>query len=450
VSRVIAWTEAAGIPAAGIVCKGFMTSARLVASAEGLRAVRLLEYPPPNMGVQNAAEIHERAAAMLDCLIDALTQPARADGLRTTARERDPRDKAVFQGDLEAVNDYFRRQVWTDGLPIMPPTPQAVERMVAASGRAATEVIGTLRPSRLAATVGNIAVNGVMAGCRPEYMPLLVALVECIADPRFGVEHAGSTLGWTHLILVNGPVAERLGFHSGQGLLRPQHQANITVSRFLRLCLVNIAGYRLGETDMATFGRNYYPAIAESERLSPWEPLSVELGFSKSDSVVTVQSADFISYSFLTQGDAANQLRVLSWNVARELSGGVLSPMVQFGPHYAPVLGITPLTAGILAKAGYSKADVKRHIYEHARITAAEFNARIADQQGSTIEECVALGKLPTAFALSDDPQRLVPLMRSPEQLTIVVCGAAERNRSFVAAQIGDQGLPVSREVKLR
>jgi hypothetical protein len=449
VSRVIAWTECAGVPAVGIICKGFMTSARLVGEAEGLAGMRLLEYPPPNMGVQSAGEIHERAAGMLEDLIAALTRPSATAAAAPPPRKQAKPADVVFKGDLNEVNEFFRRNVWSDGLPIMPPTREAVEEMLRFTDRDPDEVIATLRPKRLAATVRGIAVNGVMAGCRPEYMPLLIALIEAIADPRFGVEHVGSTLGWSYLILLNGPIIRELGFSSGQGLLRPQAQANITVSRFVRLCLVNIAGYRIGETDMATFGRNYYPVVAEAEEESPWEPLSVDRGFAKGANVVTIQSADFISYAFLSQGDAENQLRVIAWNVARELGGGTLSPMAQFGPGYSPVLGLTPLIAGILARAGYSRDDVRRYLFKHAVITAREFDARIADQQGSTLKELVGCGKLPACYALSDDPERLVPVIRDPDQLIIVVCGAAERNRSFVAAQIGDQGLNVSREVRL-
>ena len=156
--------------------------------------------------------------------------------------------------------------------------------------------------------------------CRPEYLPVLIALVEAIAEPRFGLEHAGSTVGWTPLIILSGPIAVELGFHAGQGVLRPQHQANISVSRFLRLAMMNLAGFRVGETDLATFGRNYYPVIAESPD-SPWTAMSTDLGFASGENVVTVQSADTISHSFLSEGDATEHLRLIAKELARELGG---------------------------------------------------------------------------------------------------------------------------------
>jgi hypothetical protein len=115
-----------------------------------------------------------------------------------------------------------------------------------------------------------------MAGCRAAYMPVLLAIAEAVADPAFGIENVGSTAGIAPLIILNGPIGKQLGFNSGQGVLRPEARANITVSRFLRLLMVNVAGYRTGEADMATFGRNYYPVLAEAEEDSPWPPLSVD------------------------------------------------------------------------------------------------------------------------------------------------------------------------------
>ena len=190
-------------------------------------------------------------------------------------RDGEP-DRIVFRGGIDEVNAFCLKNVWSDGLPGHSADVERVRAMLRFTDRAPDEVIGTLRPARLAATVWNVAVNGVMAGCKPETLPVLLALAEAIADPVFHVEHCGTTGGWTTLVVLNGPIIGELEFHSGQGVMRPQHRANITVSRALRLMLVNIAGYRLGETDMATFGRNYYPVLAEAEDASPWEPISVD------------------------------------------------------------------------------------------------------------------------------------------------------------------------------
>jgi hypothetical protein len=233
-------------------------------------------------------------------------------------------------------------------------------------------------------------------------------------------------------------------------VLRPQHQANITTSRFLRLLMVNIAGYRLGESDMATFGRNYYPVLAEAEEESPWQPLSVDLGFERGANVVTVQSADSTTHSFLTEGPAESHLRVIIREAIRELGGNLLVAMEHFGGRIWPVLGLTPLVSGILSKAGYSKQDVKRYIHERALIPARLFDEQLARVEvGYTLKESVKRGALPPHFAASDDPERLVPILHSPDELQIVVCGAPNRNRTFFAGQFGMYGGQVSKEIRL-
>lgn len=455
-SRAISWTENVGVPAVGIVCQGFSNTVRMVARAEGLSDTRIVELPQPNIAVRSTEEVHVAAADLLDGVIAKLTtatavtpQRAPAAASRPSAAFHAPRD-IVFKGTLREINEHFIKNVWCDGLPVVPPTLDLVDEMLGYTDRSPDEVIGVLKPKNLNATVWNVAVNGVAAGCRPEYMPVLLAIVEAIAEPRFGVEHIGSTAGWTPLILLNGPIIKQLGFTSGQGVMLPQTQANMTVSRFLRLCLVNIAGYRLGETDMASYGRNYYPVLAEAEDLSPWPPSSTDRGFAAGDNVVTVQSADVISHSFLSIGDAEQHLRNIAYEVSRELGGSILYHMEHFGGEVAPIICLSPLVAGILARAGYSKDDVRRYLFEHARVPAWQFDDRLnRSQSGLNLHRAVAAGRLAGIFAVSDDPNRLVPIVHRPEEFFIVVSGSPDRNRNFIAGQIGEQGLTVSRKITL-
>jgi len=433
-----------------IVCKGFATSTRLVARAEGLAHLRMVEGPPPNIAVLNPDEIHEYAGRILDEVITKLTHAPEGAVIESGRSASGRPESIVFSGDLDAVNEHFRANLWCDGLPVIPPTLEKVEAMLRFTDRRRDEVIGVLAPRRLAATVWKVAVNGVMAGCRPEYLPVLVALVEAIADERFGVQQVGSTAGWTPLIILNGPIAKQLGFNSGQGVLRPQAQANITVSRFLRLALVNIAGYRVGETDMATFGRNYYPVLAEAEEASPWQPFSVDRGFARGENVVTVQSADSISHSFLSEGGGADHLRVIAHEFGRELGGQMFVPMEHFGGEVTPVIGLTPLVAGIIARDGYSKEDVRRYVFEHATVSARDADVNLNRHQlGLNLKESVRLGRLPPAFAASEDPDRRVPVVHKPEEINIVVTGSPDRNRSFIAAQFGHQGFRVAKAIRL-
>ena len=417
--------------------------------AGGLPAMRLLEYPLPNIGVQKREELYVSSLPLVDELVSLLTHSPPDAETNNKTTPASPR-AIVFKGTLLEVNDHFQERVWSDGLPIIPPTLECVDAFLSFTDRPPGEVIGLLPPTRLPATVWKVAVNGAIAGCRPEYMPVLLAIAEAVADPVFGIENVGSTSGMTPLIILNGSIIKQLNFNSGQGVLRPQARANITVSRFLRLLMVNIAGYRLGEADMATFGRNYYPVLAEAEEQSPWQPLSVDRGFTVGTNIVTVLAADSITHSFLTDGPAENHLRVIAREIARELGGNLLVAMERFGGRIAPVLGLTPLVAGILAKAGYSKDDVKQWIYERALIPAKQFDEQLARiESGYNLRESVKRGKLAEHFALSDDPERLVPVLHGPEELQIVVCGAPNRNRSFIAGQFGKYGWDVSKEIRL-
>lgn len=412
--------------------------------------MRVVEYPPPNIGTQKPEGIYQHTETLVDEVIRALTQPAPPPkGVATRAAAAKPRE-IVFKGALEEVNDFFYRRQWTDGLPIMPPTLEAVDEMLKYTDRSPEEVLGVLPPANCQATVWLVAVNGVMAGCRPEYMPVLLAVVEAIAEPRFGLQHAGSTAGWTPLIILNGPIIKELDFNSGQGVLRPQRQANITVARFLRLVMANIAGYLLGTTDMATFGRNYIPVLAEAEDESPYEPLSVDRGFERGSNTVTVLSALSMPYQFTSQGTAEEHLRILATEVMRELGGQYVQVMTIFGPEVSPLLCMSPLVASIIAEAGYSKSDIRQYIYDNARIPAYQFDEELAGLwTGFTTRKAVEEGKLPESFCVTEDPARMLPVLHSPEELQLVVSGSSTRNRNFIVSQTGNQGLAVSKEIKL-
>jgi hypothetical protein len=143
-----------------------------------------------------------------------------------------PRD-IVFAGSLDEVQEHFYKNLWTDGLPIIPPTLEKVDQFLKFTERQPGEIIGKLLPENREATVWNVAVNGVMAGCRPEYMPILLAAVDAIAAPEFRIQDGGATPGWEPLIILNGPIIKQLGFNYETGVMRPGRQANTSIGRFL-------------------------------------------------------------------------------------------------------------------------------------------------------------------------------------------------------------------------
>ncbi len=424
----------------------------------------MLFFPPPNIAAQTPAQVTTHAKTLVDKVIGQLTNPTtRSEAAALPGANAKPRD-IVFRGDINELNEFFHENRWTEGLPIVPPTIRAVEAMLKFTDRDPDEIVGVLRPGRCEATVWKIAVNGVMAGCRPEYMPILLAIIEAVAEPDAGIEGFNSTSGQFPLIVINGPITKELEFNHGQGMVRARRQANMSISRFLSLCLINIARLRLGETDMAVFDRNYYPAIAEAEDESPWEPLSVELGFKPGANVVTVQSAATLGYNFVSEEPGENHLRIMAREVQRDLGNSYYFVHPTMGPLTTPAILIAPEVASSIAKAGYSKKDVKQYLFDNARVPAhqleeflrrlqllpntkpGEYGDKVA---ASTFCEMVKLGRLPRLFCESDDPNRLVPVIRDPDEFMIVVTGLPTRNRSRILRQGGAHGRRFSKEIKL-
>jgi len=378
-------------------------------------------------------------------IVKLLTEPVTAAPI---SKPRKPaEDKPMDFGSFEEVNEYFLIKGWTDGLPIVPPTDAKVARFLKYTDRLPDEVLGALHPSLQPATIQSIAIHGVMAGCEPEYMPVLVSVVEAIADPRFRLEDAGSSAGWAPLIILNGPVIKQLGFNSGTGVLRTGNQANTSVSRFLRLYMRNVAGFIPGVGDMATFGRPDFPVLAENEDSNPWEPLSVTRGFQSGESVVTVCSIGFMSFQITVV--ALTPEGILE-NIAAKVKLNMLAgdgTIITKGPEQAPLLALSPVIADTLAGSGYSKRAVQEYIYENSKVPASMFDVWLNQQGLPCACDCVDKGTLPESFCLSDDPQRLLPVYRVAEELQIIVAGTNERNRFFLAQQVGRQGLATSKKI---
>src|SRR5437870_6036814 len=197
-------------------------------------------------------------------------------------------------GWAEAIETYFERG-WTDGLPVVPATAEAVRRFLEAAGRRPDDVVLRESTRRRTITAEKIAINAVMAGCRPEYMPVLLAALEAMADPAFTLHGAiTSTGGSATLLVVNGPIRKRLGFNAGGNVFGPGWRANATIGRAIRLITLNCLGALPGVLDRSTQGHpgKYTYCIAENEEESPWEPLHVERGFARDASAVTVFAAE--------------------------------------------------------------------------------------------------------------------------------------------------------------
>ncbi len=252
----------------------------------------------------------------------------------------------------------------TDGLPVVAPTAARVAAAVEASGRPRDELVALVAPKLGRATVEKIAINAVMAGCRPEYMPAVIAAVEAICDPAFAlVGVSGTTDAVAPLLILNGPVRAALDVNSGAGVFGPGWRANATIGRAVRLVWQNIGGAAAGGISMSTFSQpgRYSYCIGENEEESPWEPLHVEHGFAAGESTVAAIAAEAPQVVANTLGRTAREILA---TIAR--SGIVIASETHAGLGDT-VLVIAPEHARTIAADGWSKADARQFVWEQTQ-----------------------------------------------------------------------------------
>ena len=440
----------AGIPSSTLVSEGFINQAKATSVGLGYPGMPLA-FVPGHPGVQSKDDLRRNTLDVtLDHVIANLTTTGEEGDIAGEPGARD----IVFAGSAQEVNEYFLQHEWSDGLPIVPPTRDRVEQFLRCAGRDAGEVLGVMLPDKRAATVWNVAVNGVMAGCRPEYMPVLVALIEAMADPAYGVEHSGNTPGSETLIILNGPIIKQLGFNYTQGVMRDGFQPNTSIGRFWRLYLRNVAGFLPHKTDKATFGNTWRVVVAENEDVLArigWESIGMEMGFARGDDTVTIarHSGGDVAVSF--SGSTPEELLpYLADSVYRQLSWHLCFTMgVGYG-KLRPLIMLSPILAETIAGAGWSKRDVKQYVFDHARIRARDFERFMRDWNSRPIwnlADEVRLGRLPRVFAESADPDRLVPLVWTPDHYMLAVTGDPLRTNAYVFAQNGQLGFPVTKKI---
>ena len=409
---------------------------------------------PGHPGAQSTEELRANVAQVTaQQVIDNLLNEPEAQVERP---EPAPRD-IVFRGTFEEVNAFFYGRQWSDGLPIVPPSIEKIEQFLSFTDRDRDEVLGIVLPESRAVTIWAVAVNGVMAGCRPEYMPILVALAEAMSDPMYGVEHSGNTPGAETLIILNGPIIKQLGFNYEQGVLRDGFMPNTSVGRFWRLALRNMAGFLPHKTDKGSFGNTFRVVLAENEDAIAkmgWLPHSVDMGFAAGDNTVTITRLTGGGVMASVTGSTPEEMMpYLSDGVAKQTSWEIVFTVggLTYGT-LRPVLVLTPILAQTMARAGWSKDDVKRHLFDHARMPAWRVEAyteKWADFPIVSLKHQVNLGRLPRAFAESDDPNRLVPIVLQPDDFMVLVSGDPLRTNAYTFAHNGYLGFPTAKKINL-
>jgi len=395
------FTERLQRPAVALVNAGFALDARSAASGKGMPGVRVVSETVPCECTEPSRIVAGVRAAM-DDLVTALTAPLTAEEGSPPPREADGVSGIVFAGDLGEVQQFFYRRGWTDGLPIVPPTEAAVEEMLTGTDLPRDHVVGKMIPRLGKVTVEKIAVNAVMAGALPTYMPLLIAGVDALLDPKaaFGTFEV-STGSWAPFWIVNGPIREQLHVNSGQGALSPGDIANAAIGRAMGLIVKNLGGARKGLEDMGVQGNpgKYTMVVGENEEAIPgWEPLHVQHGFPRSDSCLTVSFPN--SY-----------LQI--WPYGSDDKGILRAVMANMVPRWRQLtLLLPPGHAQTLADAGWTKRELASYLYEYARVPAY----RTPEFWGTP-----GMQRIRPPLNAED----AAPLLRGPDSLRVVVSGGA-------------------------
>jgi len=302
-------------------------------------------------------------------------------------------------------------QGWTDGFPIIPATDSRVDEFVKASGRAADDVIGILPPRKGRVTIEVIAVNAVMAGCRAEYMPVIIAALEGLLDPGFPLELMQMTTNpMTPLLFINGPIRKELDINSGTACLGPGWRANSTIGRAIRLLLINGGSALPGVFSKVSFGSplRYSFICGENEEENPWEPFHVGLGFKREDSTVTVFKAS--NYCNISGGEGVGPVETLR-HIATHMP-----PMYGGGDGALLLLGVNH--ARSLHDAGLSKRDIQQAIWEFARVPVENYAKSFVE----------------TERGAGRGDERMVWRTRSPDEVFLAVGGGAGPQDLYISA----------------
>jgi len=322
--------------------------------------------------------------------------------------------------DFEAATELAQSRGWGDGLPIIPPTAARVERMLAYCDRPWDAAVAQMPPRNGEVTPLRLAANAVMAGCRPEYFPLLLLAVEAMCEAPLNLYGIQTT---THpvapLVIVNGPVAAELAINGGHNAFGPGHVANATIGRAIRLTLLNIGGAIPTVGDMATMGQpgKYGYVVAENEAGNPWEPLHVERGFSRESSTVTIVGAE--GPHNINDHESDTGTGILQTCV------GTMAITGHNNVYYKnePLLALGPEHARSIARDGYSKADVKRYVFEHANVALGRFSKRNIERR--------LLVNFPGKYD-NAGPDAPVPICQSAEDVMVIVLGGAGKHSMYI------------------
>jgi len=380
--------------------------------------------PHPFGGV-TIEEINQKATDVFPSILNAATK-WKPTAVMPPMKPTYPAERLAYKGTNEDINALFIDKGWSLGLPIMPPTPEKVAAMLKGTSRKPGDVLGQVPPRMGSLTVELVATHAVMAGCKPEYMPVLIAAMEAILTPEANWRGAATSTGSIGaLVIVNGPIVKEIGLAYSQGAASRMHHANASLGYAIDLIAAVVGGSKPPSPKKTTLGSpaDYVAWVfGENEDALPrgWQPYHVDRGFKRTDSVVTVMGiwppVNVVDLWSATPEELSNWY---SHAVSPLLSiGGPcwISQMEQ--PH---IIGLGPEHAEIYAKAGWTKDQIKKAIWEKTRIPFSSW-ARACPNQTAFKEK---FGEV--------TPDTLVPITLKPEYLQIVVAGGKGQHSHYFA-----------------
>ena len=336
-------------------------------------------------------------------------------------------NRVYIDGTMDDAIELCFERGWTDGLPVVPPTQEKVLAFLEMIEQHPSDIIGIEPVRGRVITAEKVAINAVMAGCRPEYMPVVIAAVEAMVQPEYGLHgSSASTGGSAVLAIINGPIRTKLGFQSGHNLLAggPEFRANATVGRALRMILINVLENHPGILDRSTLGHGgkYSFCFAEDEESNPWEPLHIEKGFNPESSTITVSASQ-----------APLQVGHRRVGTIKGLLDSIADPMLALGPSHSELyLILPPEHIKVIKQAGWSKEKVRRYLHQKARRTAQAWAHANADE-------------LPN----SGTGDELIPVLNRPEALVMVAGGGSGGSTCALISRWGkgETAASVTREI---
>jgi len=403
-------------------------------------------YPGAIQG-HTPAELRGNIEKIFERIVEGITRPVAAARRETVEGDA---ETCVFEGTLAEVNAHFLASKWSDGHPVIPPTLEKVCDFLRFTDRPPHEAVATLPIAYAQATPWKIAINAAMAGCPPQYMPILIAAAEALGDPQFDITGFGSTGGYIPFLVINGPIARQLDIRSD--LPNTAHPVNAVIGRAVGLMLRNIAGFVPGDTAMGTFGYILPFVFAEDEEVCReigWKPFHERHGFAPGTSVVTVCGSGNWGHQSTPTGADAKML--VEYGV-REVTRRVIAERSVYRREASGMFAmvITPSVSKVLAQGGYSVSDLANYWFEHATITRREYDFRSKYGQSATpaptIQSLLDKGVIDPKW-FDRGPDEMVPMFQTPETLHVFVSG--DRGRNKYMSFWGPYFRPTLKEIRL-